>query len=175
MAMTRLNFNDKPQAKKGAVGERIVKTFLESKGFCCYLPATEGAHAFDFLAIKDKKQCIALDVKSKARRNYYADTGIDIRHFNTYKDFAVRHNMRFFLCFIDEMIGKAYGNWLHLLQEEKEVGGKRYPSLEYQIIYFPLASMRLVKILNDSEINELKNYSTRTHDYIYENRNDKNG
>ena len=70
---------------KGKIGEDIVRRYLEEKGYVVYKPVTEGAHAFDILAVKDKKTVIIADVKTKARRNYFPDTGINYKHYVEYK------------------------------------------------------------------------------------------
>ena len=48
-------WEQKTSVKKGNVGERIVREYLEAKGLVCYQPVTERAHAFDMLAIREKK------------------------------------------------------------------------------------------------------------------------
>jgi hypothetical protein len=165
MGTTPTSFSERKTTIKGAFGERIIKAFLEAKGFCVYEPTTEMAHAFDFLAVKDKRQCVALDVKSKARRSKYPDTGIDIRHYETYRDFSKKHKMPFFIAFVDEWIGKIYGNWLEKLQEPCKIGDKKYPSVERSIIYFPLAKMIDIQELSESDAAELRALSTRNYAY----------
>ena len=79
-----MNWSDKTQVKKGDIGERIVKDLLEKKGYSVYKAITEKAHAFDFLAIKGKKQLLFVEVKTKAKTNKWPATGLDIRHWNEY-------------------------------------------------------------------------------------------
>ena len=80
-----MNWNDRIQVKKGNLGEEIVLKKLEEKGYIVYKSITEKDHAFDFLAVKDKKVFIIAEVKSKARFNKFEATGIDIKSFEEYK------------------------------------------------------------------------------------------
>jgi hypothetical protein len=123
--MTQKSFNT--ALKKGAIGESIVKKMLEGFGWCVFQPVTEGAHSFDMLCIKNKKQAFALDVKSKQRLKYYNATGVDQRHFDVYMSFSKKHNMPFYLAFIDELTGEVYGNTLAKLETEYFDGKYNYP------------------------------------------------
>ena len=164
METTRKNF-DLAMAK-GEYGERIVRRILEAKGFVVYKPNTPGAHAFDALAIKDKQRCIALDVKAKARRNKYADTGITVSHYLTYKAFSERHSMPFWIVFVDEMVGDIYGNTLEMLDREVTTNGICYPfEYEGKTRYWPLISMRLLHRLTADEMKDLQSLSQRSHEY----------
>lgn len=164
METTPKNFNT--ALEKGEYGEQIVRSILEEKGFIVYKPNTEGAHAFDILAIKDKSKCIAMDVKAKARRNKYADTGINLRHYNVYKRFADKHAMDFWLIFVDEMLGSIYGNTLEKLNEPKKVDGIEYPyDSNKSIRYWPIRSMIVIYQLNQKERADLACLSQRSYNY----------
>lgn len=157
---------DRPQTKKGEYGEKKVHEYLEAKGFIVYLPVTEAAHAFDRLAIKDKKQAIIVECKAKARRTKYADTGINITHYNDYSYISKKHNLPVFIFFIDEHLSEIYGNFLRELERPTEVSGKKYPSREGKIIYFPLANMRRnIAQLSKSDCDYLKQQSRRNYAY----------
>lgn len=167
METKQVNFNDKPSTQKGKIGEEIIKKWLEDRGWIIYEPKTENKpHAFDKLAIKDKKQLILIEVKTKARRNYYPDTGIDIRHYDEYKLISQNHNLPVFLFFVDEMIGEIYGNKLSFLEEQvKTSDGREYPLRQGGIIYFPLERMYKIAILDTSKVLELKKLNTRNYEY----------
>ena len=47
-----MSWQDKIQVKKGNIGEKIVRNYLEKKGFIVYEPKTNGSHPFDKIAIK---------------------------------------------------------------------------------------------------------------------------
>lgn len=165
--------------KKGDIGERVVIPILERKGFAVYRPFTEGAHCFDILAIQNKDKAIALDVKAKARLNSYEATGIDQRHFEEYKNFSEKHNMDFWVIFVDEMLGEIYGNKISELEKPRCRSGEITETNEFYPMVKPwgyrgskirvwhLNSMiRNIGSLNDEAINDLKNYSQRAHEYL---------
>lgn len=162
-------WEDKTQVKKGSIGERIVEEYLIKEGFVVYKPITDKAHGFDRLASRDKSHLIIVEVKSKARRNHYPDTGININQYQKYCETERRHRIPVFLFFVDEMIGTVYGNRLSALSTwgTIEVDGKEilYPIPDKGIIYFPLSKMITIGSLKDEEITQLKKYSTRSHEY----------
>ncbi len=160
------NWADRPQTKKGEYGEKKVHEYLEAKGFVVYLPVTPAAHAFDRLAIKDKKQAVIVECKAKARRTRYADTGINITHYNDYLYISKKHNLPVFIFFIDEHLREIYGNFLSELERPTKVSGKMYPAREGKIIYFPLVNMRRnIARLSESDSNYLKQQSRRNYEY----------
>lgn len=160
------NWDKKTEVIKGNFGENIIRKYLEDKGFVIYEPITDKSHAFDKLAIKDKEQMILIEVKTKARRNKYPDTGININHYENYKKISKKHNLPIFLFFVDEMLGKIYGNTLQKLEEEIIIKSVKYPLFWNNIIYFPVAKMKDIYKLNSEEIAFLKKNSTRNYDYL---------
>jgi len=168
MAMIQKGFEDwqsKPTVIKGNIGERLVREYLERKGYIVYEPQTDGAHGFDKLAIFNKRQAIIVECKSKARRNKYADTGINIKHFEEYQYISARHNLPVFIFFVDELIGKIYGNTLTELLVPRVVDGKQYPSREKGIIYFPLINTKTVCDISEGEAELMRVSSTRNYEY----------
>lgn len=159
------NWANKPQVIKGTFAEEIVDNYLESRGYIVYSPKTEGAHAFDKLAIKGKEQVVIAECKAKARRNFYPDTGIDVRHYNEYKLIQNKHSIPVFIFFIDEMMAEVYGNSLNQLTKPKEIKGLKYPLERNGIIYFPLENMRHVCKLTEEQVRFLKGSSTRRYNY----------
>jgi len=157
---------------KGKIGEDIVRRYLEEKGYVVYKPVTEGAHAFDILAVKDKKTVIMADVKAKARRNYFPDTGINYKHYVEYKAISEKHCLPVFLFFVDEMIGQVYGNMLDELEKPCVVAHNNriieYPLMHKGIIYFPLSKMIFLGQLTEYERMQLKGVSQRSYAYAYE-------
>lgn len=156
-------------SQKARIAEEIVWQYLERLGYIVYRPISEGAHAFDILAVKDKKKVIIAEVKAKARRNYYPDTGINHRHYQEYKAIANKHNLNVFLFFVDEMLEMIYGNWLHILECKCKIKHKGklidYPLLEKGIIYFPLSKMIRICDLKVEESEALKSKSQRSYSY----------
>jgi hypothetical protein len=156
--------------KKGNTGQDLVDRYLRSKGIVPYAPTAEGAHPFDRLcATGDKKRLFIAEVKTKARRNYYPDTGIDLTHYRGYADIAKKHTISVCLFFVDELVGSIYGNTLAKLEEERliEYQGKllKYPMVLGKIIYFPLEAMVTVCGLDGDSIENLRQLSTRSYEY----------
>lgn len=153
--------------RKGAIGEEIVRPYLEAKGYVVCRPVTEGAHAFDGLAIRNKKHCIAYDVKAKARMNNWPATGVNVSHFITYRDFSQKHNMPFWVFFVDEMLGQIYGNEISKLEEHRLIDGVEYPFVintrSDQIRIWPLKAMLKVSDLSDEQKAALAACNQRTH------------
>lgn len=156
--------------QKGNIGESIVQQFLESKGFICYKPVSEGAHAFDFLAIKDKRLVIAAEVKTKALMNKYNATGFNKQTWYDYIMFSANHRMQIFVFFVDEHKKQVYGNWLSELEQQCEVDGITYPfdmlCRNGKIIrLYPYCKMRHIADISDTESEILKQLSTRNYEY----------
>lgn len=166
--MTQPNFE---RAKaKGAVGEAIVRAMLEAKGWVVYQPQTQGAHQFDMLCIKDKNAAIAFDVKAKARMNMAACTGINQTHFDEYARFSERHNMPFWVVFVDEQLGRIYGNSLTELERPIVVDGITYPwqfltKFGKLLRLWSLDSMKDIAPLDEASVALLADLSQRNHEY----------
>ena len=157
----------KTSVKKGNIGERIVRQYLEKKGLVCYQPVTEGAHAFDMLAIHDKKQMVIAEVKSKALLNRWRATGFPQKNYEEYRHIQKKYGIPVFIFFVDEHMGKIYGNTLEELDKEIFREGARFPMLiqngTTRIFHFD--SMKLVHDLTDAECEELKQYTRRSYKY----------
>jgi hypothetical protein len=161
---------ERPQAKKGAAGEALVDAFLASRRVVPYAPIARGAHPFDRLcATADKRTIFVAEVKTKARRNKYPDTGISKRHYQDYTHVCGKYGLRVYLFFVDEMLKQIYGNWLHVLERPREIehngSAIHYPWDWGEIVYFPLAAMEFVCPLNSERSEHLKALSTRSYEY----------
>lgn len=154
--------------KKGLLAERIIRAELERRGWIVYSPATEGAHAFDMLCIKDKRRAIAIDVKAKSRMNNLAATGVDQRHFEEYARFSERHCMPFWLIFVDEHLQAIYGNRLDVLEQRRTIHGIEYPRVIRTrfgelVRLWPLQSMRMIADLSRNDALQLSALSQRSY------------
>ena len=168
METTRKNstWSDKPSVVKGVLAEAIVRDFLQDKGFIVYEPVNEGAHGFDKLAVKDKRQFIIAECKAKAKRSKYDDTGFNIRHYLEYKFVEEKHGIPVFVFFIDEHLAEIYGNFLSRLDKETLHGGEIYPKRYNGIIYFPMCNMkRYIHRLSEKDSEALKSHSRRSYGY----------
>lgn len=149
--------------KTGQLGERIVDEFLRQKGWIPYYPPKGVAHPFDRLAASpDKRNICIVEVKTKHRREAYADTGIDRRHFNDYQCVTMKYSVPLFLVFVDSKEGKIYGHWWHELIKSREpddkarrAGCASYPWDQNGIVYFPRSIMREMHVLSDDDRSEL--------------------
>lgn len=160
-------WHSKPEVKKGDMGEAIIRQALLNAGWFPYRPDFDGPHPIDRVAFNPKTMKVVLfDSKCKPARYFYADTGIDERHFRKYM--AWNEQIPVFLGFVDEEWGRVYGNFLDRLIQPFDRGdsffslyhGKDYPSHEKGIVYFPLARMKLIGNLSEnlcSEISALRN------------------
>lgn len=164
-----MEWKDKSSVKKGNIGEDIVKKSLEDKGYVIYGSITDKAHAFDFLAIKDKRVFVIAEVKSKARMNKYECTGIDIRHFNEYMYIFENQHIDVILFFVDEhpKMEKVYCQRLSELIKPKMIDGVAYPckTLAKGKVMFSLSDMKDVCKLTPDQVHELKYHSSRKYEY----------
>lgn len=165
-----MNWEDRLQVKKGNIGEKIVKNTLEQKGYVVYKCVTEKAHAFDFLAVKDKKVFLIAEVKSKARFNNFEATGIDVRHFEEYKFIFDNQKIDVLLFFVDEhpKEERVYCQKLSVLIQEKIIDKVKYPNTNIAKgkIIFSLSDMITVCKLTQEQLSELKNHSSRNYEYL---------
>lgn len=166
-SLDNCNWQELDTVKKGNVGEKIVKDYLEGRGYVLYKPVTEKAHTFDYLATKNKTAIYVVEVKTKPRRKYYRDTGIDYRHFKTYKTVSEKYKMDVFLFFVDDIERTIYGNEINNLLLPYSEKGKQYPIYEEhtKIIYFPLKHMIKISDLTDEQIKNIRKFHSGKYDY----------
>ncbi len=163
-----MSWRDKKEVKKGNIGELILKQYLESKGYIVYEPVTKGSHSFDKIAVREKENMVIVEVKTKARMNKFNATGFDIKSYKYYKCIKEKYNIPLYCFFVDECLGKIYGNKLSSL-EKKYIDSKKiiYPNTKIvkNIILFSLDTMKTIHYLNNLEIKEIKKYNSRNYDY----------
>lgn len=171
MTHSALPWAERPEVKKGDVGEALVDDFLRGKQVIPYRPDYDGPHPFDRLcATADKRSIFVADIKTKAQRERYADTGIDLAHYGDYKHIETKYSLRVFLFFVDEKVRQIYGNWLHELEKPVTLPSRQgrpvsYPLRDRGIIYFPLAHMQPISAITLEKARELMALSTRSYEY----------
>ena len=144
--------------KKGEIGEKIVREYLEGKGWIVYCPFTKNkAHYFDILATKNKQDVIALDVKTKARLNKWNAQGIDLRHYNEYINFVEKTKVKFFIFFVDDKIGDVH--FAELIKLENSFNPNP------NIIAWNLKEMKFLFNIGEGMINELTKYDQRNYEF----------
>jgi len=166
-----MDWKDRIEVKKGDIGEQIVNDYLLSKGLIVYEPITEKAHGFDRLVSVGKERFVIVEIKTKAKRNKYPDTGIDYRHYIEYKTISEKHNLPVLLYFVDEMLGEIYGDRLDILERPNCYNYKEsvlsYPKVEQygrvKLIYFYQPTMKKIHTLTDGQIQNIKKYSSRSY------------
>jgi hypothetical protein len=148
----------------GSIGERLVDTYIRQRGYVPYYPGPGPGlrHPFDrLIASPDKRRLCIVEVKTKWRREAYADTGIDQRHFDDYQHITSTYSIPLFLAFVDAKLGTVYGNWWAELLKPRDgcACGCRpcacYPWHCRGIVYFPLSAMRTLYVLTPEERAEL--------------------
>jgi len=161
-----MSWEDKPQVKMGNIGERLIRDYLEKKGLIPYFPDLSAPHPFDLLcATADKKRFCIVEIKTKPRRIYYADTGINVSVYNDYLNAQNKLNIKVYLYFVDTKMGQIYGNTLDELSKTLSLSSKKYPSHENGVVYFPLCHCLIIRDLSDEEISEIEQYTTRKYQY----------
>lgn len=163
-------FADREQSQKGYFAEAIVENWLSSKGYNVYTPSRQDrAHPFDMLCINSERIFVA-DSKAKAKRKYYPDTGIDVRHYKKYCETRDKLHADAFLFFVDEEAGQIYGNFLRELEKPATATAKgkilNYPLIErdwrgVETIYFHISKMIKVCDLTPEQVRELKSKTTK--------------
>lgn len=168
----KMAWSDKIAVKKGDLGEKLVDEYIFSLNYVPYKSTLNAPHAVDRICISfDKQNMFLAEVKTKAKRNYYPDTGFDIRHYKEYKHLQDEYKMKLFIFFVDENEKMIYGNFLNIIDEPVTINYKNklleYPIKDKGIIYFPIKKMRIIsKDLSDGVTNKLKELSERNYEYI---------
>jgi len=159
----KINWDNKPEVKKGAIGERIVNEILSKKGYIVYRPISDGAHKIDFFAHKEsaEKKIICIEAKAKKRMAKYYETGFNFNAYLHYKEIQEKHNIDTYVYFIDDFEGCIYGAWLNDLGE-----GRQVPGDTGLVIVWDLSKMELYRKLTENELIELKQY-TKNGSYDY--------
>ena len=152
-------WQEKKSVKKGNLGEDIILKWLEEKGWICYSVTSDRPHAFDFLAVKNKKEIMIVEVKAKAKLNNFPETGIEIKHYNEYKEILEKYNIPVFIIFVDEMLKEIYGNTLEELDNDS-----RESPWGNQIL-FKMKNMIHIGNLTDEQAEELRKLSERSYGY----------
>jgi hypothetical protein len=176
--MQSQEWKDRDQVKKGCVGEQIIINLLEGKGYVVYTPITKKAHAFDMLAVKNKKVFRIAEVKSYPRMLYFEATGINENHYKEYLYIMESTGIPILIFFIDEYDKCIYLANLDKLKEEKVIfDNTRNKDITFPFLLdskngqkrlFHLSQLLKLKELNEEEIIELKKYTTRNILYKYD-------
>jgi len=168
--MSAVPWEQRPEVRKGNIGENIVDEFLKAKRVIPYRPVYDGAHPFDRLcATADKKTIFIADIKTKPARTYFPDSGFNLSNYGDYTYITKKYGLRIFIFFVDEDAREVYGNWLEELEQPIQIEHKgrvlSYPIRERGIIFFPKANMRHIAQVDYTRAKELMDLSTRNYEY----------
>ena len=170
-----MKFEDLPQVKKATFAEQELDKFLLKRGIVPYIPIPGTAHPFDRLcATADKKKLFIAEVKAKASRKYFPDTGMNLKSHNDYIHIRDTYNIDIWLFFVDEFKKQIYGNLLSELEKSIRIDYQgrslQYPLIQAtksgtEIIYFCLDNMIKVCDIDEITAKQLTELSTRNYDY----------
>jgi hypothetical protein len=150
-----MSWQDKIEVQKGNIGEAIVDRELIKQGWHPYAPAElERPHPFDRLYVRGE-EFILVDVKTKPRRRFYPDTGIDLRHYHKYMMASRRMCMPIHLAFVDQFLRKAYWAPLAELEQPHTMPESkwRYPNTYMGIRYWAVPGVfKELCLLTDEEV-----------------------
>ena len=175
MSQTNSEFQTKSTTRKGRIGEAAVDAWLRQRGYIPYAAPEElGAHPFDRVAVhRDKRDIRIAEIKAKAARTWFPDTGINERHLLEYLSFEERVRVPVFLFFVDEMRRLIYGNLLSTLMQPTEIfwngNTLKYPLRNQpdrqgetaRKAYFPVQRMHRIAPLDVDAATEMSENSTR--------------
>ncbi len=170
-----MEFEKLPAVQKATIAEKELDKFLMKKGIVPYIPNPGAPHPFDRLcASADKKSLFVAEVKAKASRSYYPDTGMNVRNYNDYINIRQKYGIDIWMFFVDEYRKQIYGNLLTELEKPITINHngklKQYPSIEpdkkgVKIIYFPLVKMEKICDLDEAVVLHMKTLSNRNYEY----------
>jgi hypothetical protein len=159
----------------GKAAEEIIYDALLKMGAYAipkYLYVKEGApslfglnnrYAVPDLDTASQGKRIWIEVKRKAQRDKYPDTGFPPKNLEEYKKVQEITGDKVFIIFIDEKACKVYGNWLNKLLEPTVIIHNNksyyYPKEETDRwgrheIYFPIKNMIHIDCFVDNKISE---------------------
>lgn len=130
-------------------GEELVMCHLIKEGYTVYAPSSS-FHNFD-LVVAGKGWIYLADVKTGQSRKFYPDFSVKYSSYQNYTMLSEKHNIPFFIYFVDVERNVIFGNWLTELSKKTDiswVGHKlHYPIVSNNRIYFPLTNVCLIKEL----------------------------
>lgn len=142
------DFNNLPTTILGSFGEKYITEFAISKNSKPYIPAFKASFPVDGICISQTGKPFAIELKTKPRRLYYSDSGMDAIDFNTYLNFHIP----VYVLFCDHITKSMYGQWAKKLEPYQKQEGK--------LVYFDLKHFDEYRKLKYDEVLELISLST---------------
>ncbi len=156
---------------KGAIGQGCVEQMFAGEAVF-YWTDEETSHPFDGIALEwETYDIIAIEIKAKAARTWYRDTGFDVAQWDRLTRAREEYGKDPFCVFVDEAIGWVYGNYLSVLERprpsERPGRDPDYPCVKNGIVYFPLRAMKKLGDIPADQLAELRHLSQRNGDFEY--------
>lgn len=146
--------------QKAQIAEDFIADVLKQRK--CVVYRTQGRHKVDFV-VEHNGNWAFVDVKAKARRKYYADTGIDLADWATYWQIQEMTGIPVYIVFVDDYTKTCYYANLDVLKQEDIPG---YPMIEEKrYIYFPLSKMQYLCSIPDYIVDALHAATNRKYTY----------
>ena len=143
-----MNFLELETARKGKLGEELVKKHLARRGVYVYSPEKGLPHPCDNMGIKEEA-AFFIEVKTYARQYRFTRTGIDIPDWNKYQRLQEINKRPLLLFFVDVFEGLIYVAPLARLIGHEEVRPTQ------RKVYFPLALFTPFEALTPEDLAEL--------------------
>ncbi|MCX6280691.1 MAG: hypothetical protein NTU51_01865 [Bacteroidetes bacterium] len=159
------SFKELRTTRLGDIGEKLLFDKLKKKGYVRFGPEN-GPHLADGLVIREqsdgihKRKFVIIEVKTYPHRDLYADTGIDAKDYNTYRELKSDTGLDLYIYFVDIKEGRIYFGEIDKLSKPCTLphGEKilTYPIKKGGKIYFPLSNTTHFRNLTKGDIKELE-------------------
>ena len=140
-------FQKLPSTRKGSIAEQYVVDLLSTRGWHVYRYAQDTSHPIDLLAITERRELVAVEVKCKPARVYYPDTGMDYNDYLAYHKLSADLGIPVLVLFVDYESCRVMGNYLDKLSEPIVVvdNGRElvYPWVVDKYVYCPLCVLEI--------------------------------
>lgn len=167
-------FTDLKTTVKGDYGEHLVDIYLYNKGYQVFCPVLNKSHHVDRICLDSHGKVVCYtEIKTKSKRKYYQDTGMDLADHYHYLQIQRDTGIPIVIYFVDEENGIIRGNYFNKLIKPYKDDRNTYPFIDpshdgqkVDIIYYPLANMRVATGISDADCEILKKRTTKNKKYL---------
>ena len=166
-----MEWNRRREVKKGNYGEDLVCAYLKRDGWVIYKPENNGPHPFDRLCVKNKREIMIAECKTKSRMSKYNGTGVNTKNYEEYCAIVDHHKLELFLFFVDENAQEIYGNYLSILQKPyTDTSGVEFPKRLLcrngdDVTIFSCEKMEHIAYISNKAVDVLKTHTSRNWEY----------
>ena len=125
------------EALKGTIGEHVVKTFLESRGYDVRKPDDtfkSGASIVDFFCTHPTRTNFFAEVKVRTSYPYGTEDApcyfLPVAQLEAYKKYSNQQRTPLVLYIVDYVAGFCYAQDLHMLGKQQTINGRTFPILQ---------------------------------------------